>query len=71
MENSMPFGEILDEVDKLPVRDQETLRDILAKRIIEHRRDQLVNEIKEAREEHKAGQCKPATADEILNEIIS
>ncbi len=71
MENSMPFGEILDEVDKLPVGDQETLRDILAKRIIEHRRDQLVNEIKEAREEYKAGQGKPATADEILNEIIS
>jgi hypothetical protein len=71
MENSMPFGEILDEVDKLSIGDQESLRDILAKRIIEHRRDQLASEIKEAREEYKAGQCRPTTADDIMSEIIS
>ena len=71
MENSMPFGEILDEVDKLPIGDQESLRDILVKRIIEHRRDQLASEIREAREEYKTGQCKPTTADDIISEIIS
>jgi len=71
MENFMPFGEILEEVDKLPIGDQETLRDILAKRIIERRREQLASEIKEARGEYKAGQCKAVTTDEIMSEIIS
>jgi hypothetical protein len=66
MENTMPFGEILEEVDKLPIGDQESLRDILAKRIIELRRDQLSKEI-----EHEAGQCRPVTPDEIMTEIVS
>lgn len=71
MENTMSFGDILDEVDKLTLGDQETLRDILAKRIIERRREQLAGEIREARGEYKAGKCKPATAEEIMSEIIS
>ena len=28
MENSLPFGEILEAADKLPIVDQESLRDI-------------------------------------------
>lgn len=71
MENYMPFGDILDEVDKLPLRDQESLKDILAKRIIEQRRDELAGEIREARQEHEAGRCKPETSDQILDKIIS
>jgi hypothetical protein len=71
MGNSMHFSEILDEVDKLPIRDQESIRDILAKRIIERRREQIAGEIKEARGEYKTGQCKPATAEELMDEIIS
>ena len=49
MERSMPFGDILEEVDKLPISDQESLKDILSKRIIERRREQLAGEIQEAR----------------------
>ena len=29
MQNILPFGEILEAADKLPIRDQESLRDIL------------------------------------------
>ena len=71
MEDTMPFGEILEEVDKLPIGDQESLRDILAKRIIERRRDDLYREIEEARKEHEAGQCRPVTTDELMTEIMS
>jgi len=41
MENTMPFDEILEAAGKLPIADQESLRDILAKRIIERRRAEL------------------------------
>ena len=71
MENTMPFGEILEAVDKLPVHDQESLRDIVAKRIVERRRDELSREIKEARAELEAGQCRPVTPDELMTEILS
>ncbi len=71
MENTMPFGELLEELDKLPLGDQEVLRDILARRIIERRRDELAREIKDARKEHQRGQSRPVTPDELIKEIIS
>ncbi|MBW1744491.1 MAG: hypothetical protein JRJ47_13845 [Deltaproteobacteria bacterium] len=71
MESIMPFGEILEAVDKLSIGDQESIRDILAKRIIGLRRDQLSTEIAEAHKEHEAGQCRPVTPDEIMTEIMS
>ena len=45
----MPFGEILEAAEKLPIDDQESLRDILAKRIIERRRDELSRESRRRR----------------------
>lgn len=71
MENTLPFGEILEAAEKLPIADQESLRDILAKRIIERRRDELSREVREARKEYEAGQCKPVTPDELMNELLS
>ena len=71
MENTLPFGEILEASDRLPISDQESLRDILTKRIIERRRDELLQDIKEAREEYEAGQCKPTTPSELMTEILT
>jgi hypothetical protein len=71
MENTLPFGDILEAADKLPTADQESLRDILAKRIIDRRRDELSQEVMEARKEYEAGQCKPVTPDELMTELLS
>ena len=71
MENPLPFGEILEAADKLPITDQESLRDILTKRIIEQRRDELSQEVSEAKKEYEAGQCKPVTPDELMTELLS
>jgi hypothetical protein len=71
MQNTLPFGEILEAADKLPVHDQESLRDILAKRIVDRRRDELYGEIKEAQKEYKAGKGKAAKPDDIMAEILS
>jgi len=40
MENRMPFGEVLEAVGKLSLEEQETLLDVLHRRIIEHRREE-------------------------------
>lgn len=66
MENTLPFGEILEAADKLPIADQESLRDILAKRIIERRRDELSQEVRDAVKEYEAGRCKTVTPDELM-----
>jgi len=71
MENTLPFGEILEAADKLPISDQESLRDIITKRIIERRRDELAKDIREAGEEYEAGQCRPVTPGELMDELSS
>ena len=47
MSDATTFAHILDEVEKLPVEDQDVLRDIIGKRIIDLRRDQIASEIKD------------------------
>ena len=71
METTSSFGEILEAADNLPISDQESLRDILTKRINDRRRDEIAAEIREAREEFETGRCKPATPDELMTEILS
>lgn len=71
MQNTIPFGEILEAADKLPVQDQEELIDILSKRIIDCRREKLSREIKETQEEFEAGQGKACAPDDIIDEIMS
>jgi len=71
MEQTIPFGEVLDAIDRLSLEEQETLRDIVQRRIAERGRKMLAAEIQEARQEFAEGRCRPATADELMKEILS
>ena len=71
MEEARSFDEILEATDKLPLEDQEALLDILGRRIAERRRSSLAQEVRNARSELRRGRCEPATADEIMKEILS
>jgi len=67
----MSFAEVLEAADKLSSEEQETLIDVLRRRIIEHRREDLVRDIKDAQREFQGGRCRPITSDEIMKEILS
>jgi len=71
MKTSLPFGEILDAADALSIEDQEALIAVLRRRIIESRRQEILKDIHEAEQEFDRGQCRPATAAELMKEIIS
>ena len=71
MENVMSFNEVLEFADKLSLDDQETLMEVLHRRIIEHRRAELAKEIQDAQQEFKEGKCKPTTPAELMKEILS
>jgi len=51
MANSISFGEVVEAADKLSLEEQETLVDILHRRMIEQRKDELVKDIQEAKRE--------------------
>lgn len=65
------FGDVIEAVDKLSLDEQESLLDILHKRIIENRRAQLVQDIQTARKEFQSGDFEATTPDEIVKEILS
>ncbi len=71
MENSVPFGEILEAADDLPIEDQETLINVLKSRLRDRRRAQLAKDIQEAGKELEQGRCRPVTPDELMREILS
>ncbi|MBI5325797.1 MAG: hypothetical protein HZB41_11100 [Ignavibacteriae bacterium] len=63
------FSEVLETIDSFPIEEQQELSNIIQKRIIEYRREQLIKTVREAQEEYKRGEAKPATTDEIMREI--
>jgi hypothetical protein len=70
MENKLAFGEILEAADRLSVEEQEALVDVLHRRIIELRREDLLEDIRQARHEFEGGQCQPRTPEELIREIV-
>ncbi len=71
MPTLLAFGEVLEAADSLSFDEQETLIEILQRRMIEQRRTELAQDIQAARKEFQAGHCQPATASEIMKDILS
>ena len=71
MAKALLFGEVLEAIDTLSLEDQETLEEILRRRIIERQRAELVQDVQEAQHEFQAGQCRPVTPEELTQEIVS
>ena len=67
----MNFTEILDAIDKLNLDEQESLMEIICHRIIDKRRQQILADIEEAHRDYRAGRILPASADEIMDDILS
>ncbi len=69
MQNMISFGEVVEAADRLSLDEQESLLDILYKRIIERRRAKLAQDIQDARIELQKGDYQPATPDEIMEKM--
>lgn len=65
------YGQVLDSIESLPEEQQESLLDIVRKRLAERRRAELVKSVAEARKEFKAGKLRPATPAEIMRKVLA
>ncbi|MDW7680258.1 MAG: hypothetical protein SCK70_06815 [bacterium] len=63
------FQDALEVVESLPEHQQEDLIDIIRRRIVEHRRYQLVVNIKKARQEFIRGEVKRGSVDDLMKEL--
>ncbi len=64
-----PFQNALEVIESLPEEQQESLIDIVRRRIIERRREILAKNIHEARQEYLRGDVKRGTVDDLLKEL--
>ena len=71
MDTLSRFSDVVDAVESLSVEEQETLAELLQRRLIERRRDRLAAAVAEAREEYGRGECKPTSVDDLMAEILS
>ncbi len=71
MDQPLRFADVLDAVDALSADEQLALVDIVGHRLAEEGRKRVVASIHEARREYAEGHCRPATVDELMNEIRS
>ncbi len=71
MAQPMVFGEVLEAVERLSDDEQETLVSIVEHRLAERRRRLLAADIQEARQAFANAQARPASLDELMDEIMS
>ena len=69
IQQTVTFQEAIDVIESLPEYQQESLVDILQHRLIDHRRDLLAGNIREAREEFTRGEVKKGTVYDLLREL--
>ena len=69
MDKVLPFGEVLDAAHKLSLEEQEALLEVLHRRVVERRREELAKDIQQAYQEFQSGQCRPVTAEDLMLEL--
>ena len=71
MSNAVSFNEVLDAVEQLPIDEQESLIDLIRRRIAEYRRQEITTLVSSAREEYRTGGLVPETPEDIMRSILS
>lgn len=67
----MNYNDILETFEEFPVEDQINLANILYKRAIDKRRDEITGELQNAEREFHAGILKPQNAEDIMKDLLS
>ena len=65
------YGQVVDSIEALPDDQQESLLELVQRRLAERRREALVKSAQEARKEFKAGKVRPAAPAEIMCKVLA
>lgn len=63
------FQELIESVEALPLEDREILVEIINKRIIEQRREELEADMEESLEGYRRGEVRIGTVDDLLRDL--
>jgi hypothetical protein len=71
METQLTFHKVLSDVGQLSIDEQETLLDIVRRRLADLHRQRVIQDVEESRREFAAGRLKPMSVEEIMDEVNS
>jgi len=63
------FSDVVDAADGLSVDEQETLVEILRRRIAKRNREALVRDVADARAEFQIGRARTSSVSDIMDEV--
>jgi hypothetical protein len=67
----MGFGEVLEAAGRLSLEEQEMLLDVLNRRVIADRREELAKDIQHAHREFQGGDCRPVHPTDLMKEMLA
>lgn len=67
--NSMTFDALLEEIDELPLEKQETLMEIIRRRLADRRRKEIANNAREARRMFEKGELPRGSVDDLMRDM--
>lgn len=65
------FNQALEAADQLSLDEQETLIEILHRRMIERRRLEILRDVKDAEKAFQNREASPASPEDLMKEILS
>ena len=71
MSNTPLFGQVLEDAGLLSVDEQEMLVDVVRHRLVENRREEILQDIRDAEQEFQEGKARLVTAEDLIEEIFS
>ncbi|MBI5411225.1 MAG: hypothetical protein HZA21_04455 [Nitrospirae bacterium] len=67
--STVTFREALELVESLSDEERLALVDIVKHRLVEKRRDEIAESVREAREDYARGEVRKGTADDLLRDL--
>ena len=65
------YGQVIESIEALPDEQQESLMELVKRRLAERRRATLIKSVQEARKEFKSGKLRPAGPAEIMRKVLA
>lgn len=63
------YGQVIDSIEALPEAQQESLMELIQRRLVDRRRQVLIKCVQGARKEFKSGKLRPASPAEIMRKV--
>ncbi len=69
-EGKMSFADVVEAVDNLNITEKEILVDIISKRLIEQKREEIIEDVKIGRTDYQSNKVKRGSAKDLMLDIL-